>query len=179
MNKQTSTNAPPAFILNAEPNAVYNSLIPAGNSGGPPLDINDFSIWQDLYGLASFSSNITDILSTEEGKQKWTVLVPSDGAFTALGPTVLAYLKEPKNESDLQTLLQFHLVESDTTTLAQNFVPNELAVLPELLPISTVLIPPSLKTKLNAVYTSGLNATSTASKLNKGFSRKKKILFKK
>lgn len=179
MNKQATTSAPPNFILNAEPNAVYNSLIASGNQGGPPLDLNDFSIWKDLYGLAKFSSNITDILSTEEGKQKWTVLVPSDGAFTALGPTLLAYLKDPKNQPDLQTLLQFHLVESDTTTLAQNFVPNVLAVLPELLPISTVLIPPSLKTKLNAVYTSGLNASSTASKQSLGFSRKKNYLFKK
>ena len=174
MNKQATTSAPPEFILNAEPNAIYNSLIPAGNSGGPPLNLKDYSIWQELYGLAKFSRNITEILSTEEGKQKWTVLVPSDGAFTALGPTLLAYLKDPKNEPDLQTLLQFHLVKSDTTTLAQNFVPDEQAILPELLPISTVLIPPSIKTKLNAVYTSGLNTTSTASKLSKGFSRKKK-----
>ena len=174
MSKQTTT-AIPSYIANAPPNPVYSGFIQNGDAGGPPGSLETYTTWQKLYSLANFSTNIRDITGTDAGKAKWSVLVPSDGAFEALGPGVLTFLEDPKNISVLRSVLQFHLVESDANTLAQNFVPDDKAILPELITIDTVLIPPSQKTVLQAIF-SAQNQTGSSSKtVSKGFSRRKNI----
>ena len=170
MSKQTTTTIP-SYIANAPPNPIYSNFINNGQAGGPPESLNTFTTWQKLYQLANFSNNIADITSTDAGKAKWTVLVPSDGAFKGLGSGLIKFLEDPKNRTVLRSVLQFHFVECNANTLAQNFVPDDKAILPELITIDTVLIPPSLKTVLGAIF-SAQNQTDAISKnISKGFSR--------
>lgn len=174
MSKQT-TSAIPSYIANAPPNPVYSGFIQNGQAGGPPGSLDTFTTWQKLYGLANFSNNIADITGTEDGKAKWTVLVPSDGAFEALGPGVIKFLEDPKNISVLRSVLQFHFVESAANTLAQNFVPDSEAILPELITIDTVLIPPNQKTVLQAIFSAQNQTGGSSTTASKGFSRRKNI----
>ena len=77
-----------------------------------------------------------------------TLLAPTDQAFRKLPVNVLQFLVKPENREVLTKILTYHVIDPNTSNLAQEAYPESIS-------IDQVLIPPSLRTAVAALINQG------------------------
>jgi uncharacterized surface protein with fasciclin (FAS1) repeats len=98
-----------------------------------------------LLTLVGLVPGLQDQLLSQAGGV--TVLAPSEEAFAKVPSIVINFLTDPANVDALKTVLEYHLIKSDSSLLAlQSFGPS--------IQIERVLIPPSLERVVNNLINS-------------------------
>lgn len=98
-----------------------------------------------LLTLVGLVPGLQDQLLAKAGSV--TVLAPSEEAFAEVPQVVTDFLTDPANVDALKTVLEYHLINSDSSLLnSQSFGPS--------IPIDKVLIPPSLESAVNDLINS-------------------------
>ena len=154
-------------------NSEADCIVPSGSTGGgkrgyPGLSCDQallrFRTEQAVLSALENNSTLVALVGLVPGlldtlvssADSITILAPSDNAFGQVPVVVLDFLKNPANVSVLEQVLKYHVIAPNTSNLLNEAYPT-------VIPISNVLIPPSLS---EAVASIAKGTTTKAKQLN-------------